>query len=107
MDSRDYMNDDGWPEIAPRDKLPIVSLIQGAAVSAKFEARLAQAGTYSSTKKLRHEIGLEREAIALALSLPSWWHCCPVRAFKTSDKPRPPPKPTKPLYIWLKRKGPS
>ena len=102
MDGRDLLAD-GWPEITPRDRLPIVALIQGAALSANFEARLAQAGTYSATKRLRYEIGREREAIAYALTLPSWWHCGPVRVFKTSDKPRPPPTPTKPLYIWLRR----
>ena len=107
MDSRDYLDDDGWPEIAPRDKLPIVWLIQGAATTSQFTQR-AVAVMHNSTSRVGiTALNLERDAVAYALTLPGWWHCCPVRVHRTSDKPKPPPERPKPLYIWLKRKGPS
>ena len=106
MDGRDLLAD-GWPVIPDRDRLPIVWLIEGAAITSQF-TQCAVAVMHNSTSRTGiGRLNEEREAVALALTLPTWWHLEPVRSCRCSEKLRPPPKPTKPLYIWLKRKGAS
>lgn len=85
MDSRDLPHDaDGLPIIPDRDRLPLRWLCEGACQSGRFN-RAAQAiadarGKYRGTQ-LR-EIASQRDAVALALSLPTWWHYCPVRSIR-------------------------
>lgn len=102
MDARDTLHD-GWPVIADRDMLPLVWLLEGAALTASFVKRESDVPAYRDQYQNRLALRQERDAVDYAMTLPSWWHCCPVRAFRCCDKPKPPPKPTKPLYIWLRR----
>lgn len=106
MDGRDLLAD-GWPVIPDRDRLPIVWLIEGAAITSQFTQRAVAVMHNSTSRTGIGRLNEEREAVALALTLPTWWHLEPVRVHRTSDKPKPPPERPKPLYIWLKRKGPS
>jgi hypothetical protein len=85
MDSRDLPRDaDGLPIIPDRDRLPLRWLCEGACQSGRFN-KAAQAIVDSRIKsqgmQLR-EINNQREAVALDLSLPSWWHYCPVRSIR-------------------------
>ena len=83
IDCRDYIAD-GWPTFPARDKLPIRWLCEGAFQSGRFnQAALAIVdwrGKYRGTQ-LR-ELASQREAVALALTLPSWWHFAPVRSIR-------------------------
>lgn len=81
MDSRDYLDADGWPVIPERDRLPLLWLLEGSARTAEFEKRLRDVASYSCTKNLRQEIRQEREAVAYELTLPSWWHFMKSRRF--------------------------
>lgn len=103
MDSRDYLDPDGWPVISERDRLPLVWLLEGAVMTAKYQERTNSIFRASVNRAAITRLNEEREAVAYELTLPSWWHYAPVRAFRCCDKPKPPPKPTKPLYIWLRR----
>lgn len=103
MDSRDYLDPDGWPVIADRDRLPIASLLQGGALTASFVKRENAVRFEAGRSALLTAIAADRDGVAYELTFPSWWHFAPVRAFRCCDKPKPPPKPTKPLYIWLRR----
>lgn len=81
MDGRNLLDDDGWPVIADRDRLPLVWLMEGAGRTAEFEKRLRDVASYSCTKTLRQEIRQEREAVAYALKLPPCWHFMKSRRF--------------------------
>ena len=98
MDGRDLLNDDGWPVIPDRDRLPIVWLLQGATRTAEFTQR-ATAIMHNSTSRVGiTALNLERDALNLSQSLPTWWHLEPVRSCRCNEKPRLPPLPVKPLY---------
>ena len=81
MDSRDYLDADGWPVIPDRDRLPLLWLLEGAGRTAEFEKRVRDFASYSCRKNLRQEIRQEREAVAYELTLPSWWHFVKSRRF--------------------------
>ena len=98
MDSRDYLDDDGWPEIAPRDRLPLLWLCKGAATTSQFTQRAVAVMDNSTSRTGIGRLNEEREAVAYALTLPGWWHCCPVRSHRCSEKPRPPPEPPRPIF---------
>lgn len=102
MDARDTLYD-GWPQIPERDRLPLVWLMEGAALTDSFIRRANGIVRGATNRSPLGTLNEEREAIAYELTLPTWWHYCPVRSFRTSDKPKPPPITPKPLYIWLRR----
>ena len=77
MDSRALLNTDGWPEIPDRDRLPLRWLCEGAAITSQFTQR-AIAVMHNSTSRVGiTALNLERDAVAYALTLPSWWHLEP------------------------------
>ena len=88
MDSRDYLDAEGWPVIRYRDRLPLVWLLEGAAVSAGFERQLKACGYTKAEHRRYVEIVESRDSVAYALTLPSWWHYCHVRSFKCSNEPK-------------------
>ena len=102
MDSRDYLDQDGWPTFPPRDKLPLVQLLTGAALTASFTQRERALPQYRTNYPQRLALKEERDAVAYELLLPSWWHLMPVRKHRCQDKRRPAPEPVKPLY-WRRR----
>lgn len=103
MDARDFLDADGWPQIAQRDRLQIVWLLQGATRTAEFTQRATAIMRNSTSRVGITALNLERDALNLSQSLPTWWHLEPVRVHRTSDKPKLPPERPKPLYIWLRR----
>lgn len=102
MDARDYLHD-GWPQISERDRLPLVWLMEGAALTDNFIKRANGIVRGATNRSPLGNLNDERNAVAYELTLPTWWHFAPVRTHRCCDKPKPPPMPTKPLYIWLRR----
>jgi hypothetical protein len=78
------------PVIADRDRLPLLQLLQGAGLSARFveaERAILNHRTAGHHQKIR-AITAQREAVACALTLPSWWHVMPSRRLLCPNVPR-------------------
>lgn len=84
MDCRDLTRtDDGWPVIPERDRVPLLRLLEGAALTAGF-IRDARNITFDTPHRLMQlsEIASRREAVAHELLLPRAWLYMPVRSHR-------------------------
>ena len=89
MDSRDMpRDDDGLPVIATRDRLPLMALLDGAHMTNGFVRQLNAVGFSRDDLRRAAEIRASRDAVALQLTLPAWWHFCTVRSFRCSNEPK-------------------
>ena len=79
IDSRDHLDAEGWPVIATRDRLPLVWLLKGAALTDSFTRQIKSCGYSRQEIRRAYELQQSRDAVAYALTLPAWWHSCPVR----------------------------
>lgn len=82
MDSRDYLDEDGWPVIPDRDRLPLRALMEGAALTTGFTKRERSLPQYKATFIQRCDLRAERDAVAYELTLPNEWHFAPVRTYR-------------------------
>lgn len=85
MDCRDLLRDlDGWPLIPERDRLPLLRLIEGAALTAGF-VRDSQMRTDAPHRLLRlSEIANQRDGVLH--ELPRSWLSAPVRANRLDSR---------------------
>ena len=88
MDSRDYLDAEGWPVIATRDRLPLVWLLKGAALTDSFTRQIKSCGYSRQEIRRAYELQQSRDAVALQLTLPAWWHYCTVRSYRCSNEPK-------------------
>ena len=79
MDSRDYLDAEGWLVIRDRDRLPLVWLMEGAALTDGFTRQIKSCGYSKQEIRRAFEIQQSRDSVCYQLTLPAWWHCCPVR----------------------------
>lgn len=86
IDSRDYLDADGWPVINERDRLPLLQLLEGCMVTSRFVAQIKACPSTKLGIRTAYELQQGRDAVCYELLLPSWWHCSPVRRFKCSNE---------------------
>ena len=79
MDSRDYLDAEGWPVISDRDRLPLLWLLNGAQLTDGFERELNQLRHTRDDLRRVVELHASREAVCYELTLPKLWHYAPVR----------------------------
>jgi len=88
IDSRDYLDAEGWPVISDRDRLPLMDLLDGAHLTNGFVRQLNAVGFSRDDLRRAAEIRASRDAVALQLTLPAWWHYCTVRSYRCSNEPK-------------------
>lgn len=89
IDSRDYIAEDGWPIIAARDRLPLLQLLEGAHLTDGIVKSIKACDSRREGIRRAYELEQSRDAVCYELTLPAWWHCCPVRKIVCShSKPK-------------------
>jgi hypothetical protein len=82
-DRRDYLDADGWPLV--ERGLQLLQLLEDAALTSRLNEQ-ERLDRYNKRKLA--DLVSNRNAMALQLSLPAFWHFAPVRSYKLPNVPK-------------------